>query len=78
MLDASAIESWLSGGDPAVGGDIVEAVQAVPVSPKMNSPRYNEPDCIAAGPRARRAPAKRVRCVRSMFDRLGVKVPYPT
>jgi putative SOS response-associated peptidase YedK len=48
MLDAGAEESWLSGGDPEVGGDIIKVV---PVSPKVNSPRYNEPDCIATLPR---------------------------
>jgi hypothetical protein len=46
MLDKSGIEGWL-GGDPVVSADIKEAVGVVPVSPQMNSPRYNEPDCVA-------------------------------
>jgi hypothetical protein len=28
-------------------GGMVEGVRVMPVSPKMNSTRYNEPDCIA-------------------------------
>jgi hypothetical protein len=47
MLDAGGIESWFGGGDPVVSAEIDEAVKVVPVSPKMDSPRYNEPDCVA-------------------------------
>jgi putative SOS response-associated peptidase YedK len=46
MLDKRGIEGWIGGGEPAVSRETVDAVQLVPVSPKMNSPRYNEPDCI--------------------------------
>ncbi len=46
MLDAGGIEGWLSGCDPVVSDGIGDAVQFVPVSPRMNSPRCNEPDCI--------------------------------
>jgi hypothetical protein len=48
MRYREGIEGWLGGGDPMVSGDIDEAVQVVPVSPKINSPRYSEPDCIEA------------------------------
>ena len=46
MLDAGGIEGWLNGGDPVVSAGIEDAVQLVAVSPKMNSPRYNERGCI--------------------------------
>ncbi|MGA7324112.1 MAG: hypothetical protein WBX25_06445 [Rhodomicrobium sp.] len=42
----NGFEPWLSGEDRAVDPGIDAAVQLIPVSPKMNSPRYNEPDCI--------------------------------
>ena len=48
MLAKDGFEPWLSGKEPAVDPGIDEAVQVVPLSPKMNSPRYNEPDCIEA------------------------------
>jgi hypothetical protein len=47
MLDAGGIESWLGGGAPVVSAEIDEAVKVVPVSPKIISPRHNEPDCVA-------------------------------
>ncbi|MGA7329636.1 MAG: hypothetical protein WBX25_35440 [Rhodomicrobium sp.] len=48
MLSAEGFEPWLAGEDPSVDPGIDEAVQVAPVSPKVNSPRYNEPDCIEA------------------------------
>ena len=45
MLAQDGFEPWLLGEEPAVDPGI-EAVQVVPVSPKMNKPSYNEPDCI--------------------------------
>jgi putative SOS response-associated peptidase YedK len=45
MLDKRDIEGWLGGGEPVASE---AAVQLVPVSPKMNSPRYNEPGCVEA------------------------------
>ncbi len=48
MLAKDGFEPWLSGEDPAVNAGNDEAVQVTPVSPKMNSPRYNEPDCVEA------------------------------
>ncbi len=48
MLSKDSFEPWLAGEEPTVDPGIDEAVQVNPVSPKMNSPRYNEPDCIEA------------------------------
>jgi putative SOS response-associated peptidase YedK len=48
MLAREGFEPWLSGSDPAIDPDIDDLVQITPVSPKMNSPRYNQPDCIEA------------------------------
>jgi putative SOS response-associated peptidase YedK len=45
MLDKRSVEGWLGGGEPIASE---AAVQLVLVSSKMNSPRYNEPDCIEA------------------------------
>jgi putative SOS response-associated peptidase YedK len=45
-LPKEGSEPWLSGSDPAVDPDIDAAVQITPVSPKMNKPSYNEPDCV--------------------------------
>jgi putative SOS response-associated peptidase YedK len=46
ILPVDGFEPWLSGSDPAVDPEIDAAVQITPVSPKMNKPAYNEPDCI--------------------------------
>ncbi len=46
MLDATGIEGWLSGGGPQLAEDIDSAVKLFPVSPRMNKPSFNEPDCI--------------------------------
>jgi putative SOS response-associated peptidase YedK len=46
MLSPEGFEPWLAGEDPAADPGIDAAVRVIPVSPKMNSPRYNEPDCI--------------------------------
>jgi putative SOS response-associated peptidase YedK len=43
-----SFENWLTGDAPLIDPGIDTAVQVMPVSPKMNSPRYNEPDCIEA------------------------------
>jgi putative SOS response-associated peptidase YedK len=48
MLEKGSAESWLAGSTPNAVPDIEAAVRLTPVSPKMNSPRYNEPDCIEA------------------------------
>ena len=46
ILDPTGFDTWLGGGEPALCGDLDEAVKAVPVSPRMNKPSYNAPDCI--------------------------------
>src|SRR5262249_47134198 len=46
MLAKDGFEPWLSGSDPAPDASIDEAVKIMAVSPKMNTPSYNEPGCI--------------------------------
>jgi putative SOS response-associated peptidase YedK len=46
ILPKDGFEPWRSGADPVVDSGIDAAVQITPVSPKMNSPKYNEPDCV--------------------------------
>jgi putative SOS response-associated peptidase YedK len=46
ILPKEGFEPWLKGADSAVDPSIDAAVKIVPVSPKMNKPSYNEPDCI--------------------------------
>jgi putative SOS response-associated peptidase YedK len=48
ILPNDGFEPCLSGSDPLVDPGIDAAVKIVPVSPKMNKPSYNEPDCIEA------------------------------
>jgi putative SOS response-associated peptidase YedK len=48
IMAPDGFEPWLAGEDPAVDSGIDAAVQVMAVSQKMNSPRYNEPDCIEA------------------------------
>jgi putative SOS response-associated peptidase YedK len=48
MLAPDGFEPWLSGVDPIIDPGIVAAVQVRPVSPKVNSPKYDQPDCIEA------------------------------
>lgn len=57
ILEQQGFEPWLAGEDTACDPGIGEALRITPVSPKMNSPRYNEPDCIEAlAPGAGRSP----------------------
>jgi putative SOS response-associated peptidase YedK len=46
MLAKEGFEPWLVGENPAVDPGLDAAVTVTPVSPKMNSPKYNEPDCV--------------------------------
>jgi putative SOS response-associated peptidase YedK len=46
ILPKESFEPWLSGHDPVVDPGIDAAVEIMPVSPKMNKPSYNEPDCV--------------------------------
>jgi putative SOS response-associated peptidase YedK len=48
ILPKEGFEPWLTGSDPAVDPEIDAAVTIIPVSPKMNKPSYNEPDCVEA------------------------------
>ena len=48
MLQPQGFEPWLGGDDPTVDPGLDAAVKVTPVSPKMNSSKYNEPDCIEA------------------------------
>jgi putative SOS response-associated peptidase YedK len=48
MLAKDGFESWLAGEKPVIDPGLDVAVSVRPVSPKMNSPKYNEPDCIEA------------------------------
>jgi putative SOS response-associated peptidase YedK len=46
MLGREDFGSWFAGGEPAIESGISDAVQVIAVSPKMNAPAYNVPDCI--------------------------------
>jgi len=48
MLAKDGFEPWLAGEKPVIDPSLDAAVSVRPVSPKMNSPKYNEPDCIEA------------------------------
>ena len=38
--------AWLAGEPPVLASDINTVVQFFPVSPKMNKPSHNAPDCV--------------------------------
>jgi putative SOS response-associated peptidase YedK len=46
MLAEDGFEPWLAGSDPVPDAGIDAAVEIRAVSPKMNKPGHNEPDCI--------------------------------
>jgi putative SOS response-associated peptidase YedK len=46
ILDESGFAGWLQEGDVARPEDLDAKMQLFPVSPKVNSPKYDEPDCI--------------------------------
>jgi putative SOS response-associated peptidase YedK len=48
MLAPDGFEPWLAGTDPIIDPGIVAAAQVRPVSQKVNSPKYDAPDCIEA------------------------------
>ncbi len=48
MLGKTSFGNWLSGEAPIIDPDLDAEVSVRPVSPKMNSPKYNAPDCIEA------------------------------
>ena len=47
MLAKEGFGPWLAGENPTLDPCLNEAVTVTPVSPKMNSPKYNEPVRIA-------------------------------
>ena len=46
MLDQDGIEKWLGAGEPVLSASVNQSLKLHPVSPRMNKPSYNEPDCI--------------------------------
>ena len=48
MFAKDGFEPWLAGEEPVIDPGLDTAVSVGTVSPKMNSPEYNEPDCIEA------------------------------
>jgi putative SOS response-associated peptidase YedK len=48
ILAPQSVAAWLAGEGPACDPEVGEALRLTPVSPEMNSPRYNEPGCIEA------------------------------
>jgi putative SOS response-associated peptidase YedK len=48
ILDQAGIEKWLGAGEPQLSEETNRGLKFHPVSPKMNRPAYNEPDCIEA------------------------------
>jgi len=50
ILAPQSFEPWLAGKDAACDPSTGEALRIMPVSPKMNSARYNEPGYIEALP----------------------------
>jgi putative SOS response-associated peptidase YedK len=47
ILDEAAMSLWTERANVHMAADLDDRVQLTPVSPQMNSPRYEEPDCIA-------------------------------
>ena len=48
ILDEQGSKSWLEGNPPALANDIDTAIGFYPVSPRVNKPSYDAPDCIEA------------------------------
>jgi putative SOS response-associated peptidase YedK len=46
ILDREGSEAWLRGGAPHPASDLDTVLTCYPVSPRVNKPSYNEPDCI--------------------------------
>ena len=46
ILDGVGMEAWLAGNPPQLAENIDAAIKLFPVSPRMNKPAYNAPDCI--------------------------------
>ena len=48
VLDRDGLEPWLSGEAPSLSCSVDEDLHFFPVTPQMNKPAYNEPDCIVS------------------------------
>jgi hypothetical protein len=46
IIDEGAAESWIANGNIDVPNDLDDAVQIWPVTTRMNSSRYEEPDSV--------------------------------
>jgi hypothetical protein len=46
VLDRDAIAPWLAGETPTLSRSVNEDLRFFPVTPRMNKPAYNQPDCI--------------------------------
>ena len=46
MLAKDGLEAWLAGENPVIDPVSMRRYQSDLLSPKMNSPKHNEPDCI--------------------------------
>ncbi|MGO9484371.1 MAG: SOS response-associated peptidase [Rhodomicrobium sp.] len=46
VLDREAIEPWLAGETPTLSRSVNADLHFFPVTPRMNKPAYNQPDCI--------------------------------
>ena len=47
VLDQSGFEPWLAGETPTLSCSVDADLHFFPVTPQMNKPAFNEPDCIA-------------------------------
>jgi putative SOS response-associated peptidase YedK len=45
-LSSDDMSAWLGGEAPQIAQDVDDTVQMFPVSPLMNKPSYNKPDCV--------------------------------
>jgi putative SOS response-associated peptidase YedK len=46
ILADGAADGWITSGSMGLPSDLGTNVQIWPVTPRMNSPRYDAPDCI--------------------------------
>jgi putative SOS response-associated peptidase YedK len=48
VLDVDDMNAWLGGAKPELAANINANLKLFPVSPRMNKPAYNGPDCVEA------------------------------
>jgi putative SOS response-associated peptidase YedK len=48
VLDADGMNAWLGGAKPELAANVNASLKFFPVSPRMNKPAYNAPDCVEA------------------------------